>query len=274
MGATTTMQDLIKQKLEAFEQLQPEFEECFRYVQDVHGQKRFATFSVADTAHYLHAFWICECKDRLLSIYKNIKRYEGQYCLELLGVWQEGDNTDVVAFLQRKLDMLPFADLTRQYHEALQRGGEFGLARRLAHGRLIMLNRGMNLMHALDAIFALPEDQLVKEVHVACERYGHQPSQIKHQLTEMESPLYSYVPHQMLANRNMVVMNKLGVDVMNKPTDQPGQRSWRVLEPTEPLSPFAEHIIAGYQELVSPLHNNIRGERFIDLPERSDTGTI
>src|SRR5947209_7321665 len=81
MGATTTVQDLIKGKLEALEQLQLEFEECFRYVQAVHGQQRFATFSVADTAHYLHALWICECKDRLLSIYKNIKRYEGQYCL-------------------------------------------------------------------------------------------------------------------------------------------------------------------------------------------------
>ena len=274
MDATTTMQDLIKQKLEAFEQLQPEFEECFRYVQAVHGQQRFVTFSVADIAHYLHAFWICECKDRLLSIYKNIKRYEGQYCLELLGNWQEGDNASIVAFLQRKLDMLPFANITRQYHEAVQRGGEYGLAQRLAHGRLIMLNRGMNLMHALDAIFALPEDQLVKEVRAACERYGHQPSQIERQLSEMEGPLYAYVPHQMLANRNMVLMNKLGVDVMNKPFDQPGQRSWRVLEPTEPLSPFAEHVIAGYQELVSPLHNNIKDNRFIDRPERSDTDTV
>ncbi len=274
MDATKTIPDLIKQKLEAFEQLQPEFEECFRYVQDVHGQKRFPTFSIGDIVHYLHALWICECKDRLLSIYKNIGRYEGQHCLELLKAWQEGDNTDVVAFLQRKLDMLPFVDLTRQYHEALQHGGYFGLARRLAHGRLIMLNRGMNLMHALDAIFALPEDQLVKEVQVACERYGHHPSQIERQLAEMESPLYSYVPHQVLANRNMVMMNKLGIDVMNKPTDQPGQRSWRVLEPAEPLRPFAEHIIEGYQELVSPLHNNIRGNRFIDRPERSDAGTI
>ena len=270
MEATSTTQKLINQKLAAFERLQSEFEVSFRFIQQVHGQKRFSSFPVDHAVRYLHALWVCECKDRLLSIYKNIKRYEGKYCLELLGVWQEGDNTDVVAFLQRKLDMLPFADLTRQYHEALQRGGEFGLARRLAHGRLIMLNRGMNLMHALDAIFALPEDQLVKEVHVACERYGHQPSQIQRQLTEMESPLYAYVPHQQLANRNMVVMNKLGVDVMNKPTDQPGQRSWRVLEPTEPLSPFAEHIIAGYQELGSPLHNNIRGDRFIDRPERSD----
>src|SRR6266849_7736449 len=198
--ANSVTPELIKQKLEAFERLQDEFEASFHFVQDVHGQKRFASFPVVESVRYLHSLWVCECKDRLLSIYKNIKRYEGQYCLELLGVWQEGDNTDVVAFLQRKLDMLPFADLTRQYHEALQRGGEFGLARRLAHGRLILLNRGMNLMHALDAIFALPEDQLVKEVHVACERYGNQPSQIERQLTEMESPLYAYVPPQVLAN--------------------------------------------------------------------------
>jgi len=121
MHATPTTPILIEQKLGAFEQLQPEFEECFRYVQDVHGQKRFPTISVADSVHYLHALWICECKDRLLSIYKNIERYEGRYCLELLRLWQEGDNTDVVAFLHRKLDMLPFADITRQYHEAVQR---------------------------------------------------------------------------------------------------------------------------------------------------------
>src|SRR5213079_2317030 len=85
---------------------------------------------------------------------------------------------------------------------------------------------------------------------------GHQPPQIERQLAEMESPLYSYVPHQVLAKRNMVVMNKLGVNVMNKPTDQPGQRSWRVLEPTEPMSPFAEHVIEGYQELASPLRDD------------------
>ena len=86
----------------------------------------------------------------------------------------------------------------------------------------------------------------------------------------METPLYSYIPHQALAQQNMVVMNKLGVDVMTKPTDQPGQRSWRVLEPAEPRHPFAEHIIEGYQELTSPIHNNIRGERFVDRPERSN----
>lgn len=274
MEAAPTVQDLIKQKLEAFEELQSEFEECFLYVQAVHGQKRFPTFSVSDTVHYLHALWICECKDRLLGIYKNIKRYEGQLCLELLKMWQERNNADVVAFLQRKLDTLPFADLTRQYHEALQAGGDYGLAQRLAHGRLVLLNRGMNLMHALDAIFALPEDQLVQEVQIACLQYGHHPSQIEQQLSAMETPLYSYMPQQVLARRNMVVMNKLGANVTNKPSDQPGQRSWRVLEPVEPMSPYAEHVIEGYQELTTPLHNNIRGERFVDRPERSDSGTM
>src|SRR5438132_960289 len=152
MVTTLTTEKLAKQKLEAFEQLQPEFEASFHFVQEVHGQRRFSTFPVMESVHYLHALWICECKDRLLSIYKNIERYDGRYCLDLLQRWQEGDTADVIAFLHRKLDMLPFADITRQYHEAVQRGGEYGLARRLAHGRLIMLNRGMNLMHALDAI--------------------------------------------------------------------------------------------------------------------------
>ncbi|HVB25264.1 MAG TPA: hypothetical protein VNG51_25225 [Ktedonobacteraceae bacterium] len=68
----------------------------------------------------------------------------------------------------------------------------------------------------------------------------------------------------------MVVMNKMGVDVMNKPTDMPGQRSWRVLTPTEPMRPYAEHVILGYQEQVTPLHNNPKDDRFVDRPERSD----
>jgi hypothetical protein len=150
MEANATTQQLIQQKLAAFEQLEPAFVECFRFIQDVHGQKRFPTFSVADSVRYLHALWICECKDRLLSIYKNIQRYEGQRCLELLALWQAGDSADVVAFLQQKLDTMPFADLTRQLYAAQQAGGDFGLARRLRHGRLTLLNRGMNLLHAHD----------------------------------------------------------------------------------------------------------------------------
>ncbi len=266
--------ELVKQKLEAFEHLQAELEKCFKYVQDMHGQRRFPSIPVAESVHYLHALWVCECKDRLLSIYKNITRYEGRHCLKLLKRWQEGDTPDVIEFLYRKLDGFPFADLTRQIQEARYRHKDDGLAQRLIHGRLILLNRGMNLMQALDGIFALPEDQLTRGVQAACMQYGHHPSQLERQLAEMESPLYGYVPHQVLAQRNMAVMNKLGVNVMDQPTDQPGQRSWRVLAPADPPGPYAEHIIEGYQELLSPSHNNVKGHRFVDRPERSNTGTM
>ncbi|HAG99940.1 MAG TPA: hypothetical protein DDW33_15445 [Ktedonobacter sp.] len=271
MEETATTERLVKQKLAVFDRLQTEFEECFRYIQDVHGQQRFSTFSVSDAVHYLHALWICECKDRLLSIYKNFRRYEGRHCLELLQGWQEGEIANVVDFLYRKLDMLPVADITRQLHQALYHDNDKDLARRLEHGRLILLNRGMNLMHVLDAIFALKEDQIVKEAQFACMQYGHHPSQIAEQIAMMDTPLYSFIPHRVLAQRNMMLMNKMGANVMSKPADQPGQRSWRVLEPTEPLSPFAEHVIEGYLELTSPLSNNIKGHRFIDRPEHSET---
>ena len=44
-----------QRKSEAFEHLQPEFEASFRFVQEVHGQRRFAAFPVAETVRYLHA---------------------------------------------------------------------------------------------------------------------------------------------------------------------------------------------------------------------------
>jgi hypothetical protein len=274
MPTTLATQALVNQKLEAFERLQSEFETSFHFVQDVHGQKRFPAFSISDVVHYLHALWICECKDRLLGVPKTIERYEGELCLKLLRDWQEGNTSEVVAFLQRKLDMLPFAELTRQIHEAQQLGGDYGLARRLVHGRAILLNRGMNLMQALDAIFALPQDELVKEVQAACVRYGHTPGQLEQQLAALATPLYSYLRHPTLAQRNMAVMNKMGVNVTLRPDDQPGMRSWRVLEPVEPLQPYAEHVIEGYLELTLPAHNNILGLRFIDHPERSNTGEV
>lgn len=55
MEANATTQQLIQQKLAAFEQLEPTFVDCFHFMQDVHGQKRFPTFSVADSVRYLHA---------------------------------------------------------------------------------------------------------------------------------------------------------------------------------------------------------------------------
>ncbi len=129
-----------------------------------------------------------------------------------------GNTSEVVAFLQHKLDMLPFAELTHQIHEARQLGGDYGLSRRLVHGRAILLNRGMNLMQALDAIFALTEEELLKEVQAACIHYGHTPSQIEQQLAEMKTPLYSYLRHPVLAQRNMAVMNKMGVNVTPMPS--------------------------------------------------------
>jgi hypothetical protein len=241
----------------------------------VHGQKRFSSFPVAYTVRYLHALWICECKTSLLSVSKTVKEYEGQLCLQLLRCWQEQEDTaDVVAFLHRKLDMLPLADITRQIHEASHVYANDRLAQRLMHGRTVLLNRGINLIQALDALFALPEDALLRSVCEACTHHGHLPEQIALQLEGMQLPLYSFVPHQSLAQRNMQVMNRLGMNVIQKPADVPSERSWKVARSIEPLQPFAEHVVLGYQELTAPWHNNVMGKRFVDRPECSDTGTI
>ena len=189
MDATSSLQkpvvpELIERKLKAFEQLQGEFKTSFRFAQDVQGQKRFPSFPVDHTVRYLHALWICEYKDRLLSIYKNIQRFEGYHCLELLRGWQEGDTASVVAFLNGKLDMLPLPDITRQLQEVRLRQPDDGLPERLEHGRKIMLNRGFNLLHALDAIFALPDNELIAQVQAACIQYAHTPAQIGQQLAE------------------------------------------------------------------------------------------
>jgi hypothetical protein len=273
MVTTPTVEKLAKQKLEAFEQIQPEFETSFHFVQEVHGQRRFSTFPVIETVYYLHSLWICECKDRLLSIYKNINRYEGRYCLELLSRWQQGETADVIAFLHGKLDGFPFVELTHQIMEAQSAHlSDDGVVRRLIHGRLTLLNRSMNLMRALDAIFALSEDNVRKNVQDACVQMGHRPHQIEQQLAEMEEPLYSYMPHQLLAQRNMLVMNKLGMNVMKLPTDRPGDRSKNVSASTEPLPSFAMHPIEGYLELVTPSHNNPKMERFVDRPEPDSDG--
>jgi hypothetical protein len=46
MATTPAVEQLSKQKLEAFELLQPEFEASFHFIQEVHGQRRFSTFPV------------------------------------------------------------------------------------------------------------------------------------------------------------------------------------------------------------------------------------
>jgi hypothetical protein len=268
MATIVTVPQLVQQKLQAFIRLEPEFEDCFLFVEDVHGQKRFSSLPIADTVRYLHSLWVCECKTCLLSVPKTVKEYEGQLCLQLLKRWQEEDNTaDVIAFLHRKLDMLPLADITRQIHEALHVSANIRLAQRLMHGRTVLLNRGMNLMQALDAVFALPEEKLLRSICEACVQYGHLPEQIAYQLEEMQSPLYSFVPHQALAQRNMQIMNKLGVNVVQKPADLPEEHSWKVARSTEPLQPFAEQVVQGYRELTAPWHNNVMARRFVDVRE-------
>jgi hypothetical protein len=210
----------------------------------------------------------------VLSIAKTSKEYEGSLCLELLRQWQTGDTASAVDFLNRRLDMLPLGDITRQMHEMRQQQRDDGLLQRLMHGRLVMLHRGMNLMHLLDALFVLSEEELLQAVQDACVQYGHTPEQITQQLQEMDSPLYSYVPHQLLAQQNMLVMNTLGTEVLTLPEDAPEQRSWRVVQPTEPNSPLAEHVVEGYQELVSPTHNNKNADRFVDRPEPDEDGAV
>lgn len=258
---------IVQEKLEAFELLRPEFEQCFHFVQDVHGQRRLTTFSVTDVVYYLHARWVCECKGLLLSVPRTVKGDEGRLCLQLLRDWQKGDNASVVDYLHSRLDMLPVTQITRQIDEARRLHKDDGLAQRLVHGRQVMLNRGFNLMLALDALFALSEEELRQAVDAACAQFGHRPEQIAQQLKQMEEPLYAYIPHQVLAQRNMVVMNKLGLHVEAQWADQPGHRSWRVQEPTVPAGPYAQQTIPGYQELTTPLHNNLKDDPFVDRPE-------
>src|SRR5690348_6058574 len=161
MMTVSEVHNLANQKLEAFERLRPEFEVSFQFVEEVHGQKRFMAFPVGEIVHYLHALWICELKGLLLSVPRTVKEYQGRLCLELLRKWQVEEGTvEVVDFLHHKLDMLPLVEITRQIREAKHTHRNDGLAQRLTHGRLVMLNRGMNLTQALDAIFTLSEEEL------------------------------------------------------------------------------------------------------------------
>ena len=49
MATIVMVPQLVQQKLQAFERLEPEFEDCFLFVQDVHGQERFSSFPVTYT---------------------------------------------------------------------------------------------------------------------------------------------------------------------------------------------------------------------------------
>ena len=209
------------------------------------ARKRFATFPLSAVVRYLHALWICECKTCLLSVAKTVKVYDGKTALDLLRRWQlEADTSRVVAFLTRRLDMLPLAAITQQIHQATSAEQR----QRLLYGRAALLNRGMNLMQAMDAIFALSKDELVSSLVQASAALGHLPDQIALQLEEMDTPLYSFVPHQLLAQQNMLVMNKLSVHGSLQAEDLSAHRTWHVTQPTDPRQPYAEHVFASYQQ--------------------------
>jgi hypothetical protein len=258
----------IAAKLAAFGQLESEFMASFQFVQRVQGEARVAPLAIADIVRYLHALWVCESKDRLLSVPQTASRYEGARGLILLRDWQEtGTSAEVVAFLQRRLDMLDFALITRQLEQARAREPGGDQERRLAHGQQILLNRHANLQATLEPIFALAADQLRADVQAAVERLGHTPDQIKSQLRDLTTPLYAFVQHPALVQRNMRLMGGLGVRLTADATDRPGGRTWRVAAPTTPDPPYAEQVISGYVALTGPWQNNLGGVRFSARPE-------
>jgi hypothetical protein len=252
-------------KLAAFARIEAQFLSSFRFMEIFRGQQRMPTCTVADTVRYLHALWISECKDRLLSVHQTMGRYEGTRCLELLRSWQEGDTTSAVAFLQSKLNHFSAAELTKQIHEA-RAAGRDSWADRLTHGRSVVLNRSFHLLQALDAIFALPEQTQIEQVRAACAQLGHTPEQIDRQLAEMQSRLYAYVPHSSLARRNMLLMNELGIQVTSAFADRPGNRTTRVQAPTSPQPPYAEQAVPGEWTLISPYHTNARLIELVSYP--------
>lgn len=235
--------ELAARKLDAFARIEDDFFASFIFVQDVHGQRRFTSFPVADVVRYLHALYICERKDRLLSVLKNIERYEGERCLRLLRGWQEGQTADVVAFIHEKLDNQPFGEVSRRFEQA-ERMGDTQAARRLAAGRIVLLNRNFNLSHALDAIFSQEPDRLRAEVSANCAQLGYTPDDINRQIVELRTDLYSYAPSAPVARRNMLLMNRLGMRMV----DAKGER---IAPSTTPAPPYAEELIPIETTLIS-----------------------
>lgn len=264
MADVQQLQGLVERKLAAFDRLEPQFETGFRCVQDVQGGKRFAEFPIKLTVEYLHSLWVCDCKDRLLSVPRMADRYEGEQCLALLRQWQAGESAGVVAFLQHKLDAISFGDITLQLEQAKRIAQDSVVTSRLAQGAVVMLNRGFNLHHALEPIFTLPDDVLMAQVRLACERFGHSTSQIDEQVRALADPEYTFVRHPLLARRNMVLMDRIGLRLTTDAADTIGHRTWRVATSATQSGPYAEEKIVGYVALTAPLHNNPADVRFVD----------
>lgn len=263
----TPLPALIQQKLDAFEALQPAFIASFEYIEAIHGQRRFTQLGIADAVLYLVSSYVCECKDRLLSIPKTIRRYRGEEALHVLDRWQAGEIVGVVMFMADRLDSLPLVQISQEIAAAQREPDQAARAQRLIHGRQVLLNRGMHLELLLHAICAQPEADVISQAREASVSLGYTPERIKHDLAQFTTRRYAFVPHQALAQRNMLVMNVVGRGVLDVPADLPGDRTWRVLPPTEPHGPFAEIPIPAYTELTAPLHNNPRGVRFVDIPD-------
>ncbi len=246
----TQLPQLLAEKEAAFERIRDDFLASFTFLQDTHGQRRFSAFPAASTVRYFHALWICECKDLLLSVPQQGSRYDGRRALEALRVWQDGELGAAVALLEEKLGYTTFTEITLAYQQALGFADQ-SLARRLAHGRATLLNRTMNLQRALDALFALTPQALVRQARAACARYGHTPEQIAEQFAELQTPLYGALRHPALVQRNIEVMQALGILVTDNESDRPGRRTNAVQAPTLPQHPYAEQVIVGEMTLVS-----------------------
>jgi hypothetical protein len=263
MREATAVPEIVARKLEALDALEPEFAASFRYVQQVQGLARLDPFPIAATVRYLLALAVCDAKDRLLSVPRTIARYDGPICLELLGAWQEGgQSAPVVALLHRRLDALPFADLTRQIEAAWRDGTDATLLARLEHGRAILLNRGYNLLRALEPIFALAPDELARQVRAACATHDATPARLAQRRAALDDPLYASLRHPALAQRNMQLMDRVGVATVADAPHTPD------MGPESVARPYAEHVISGYVALTSPRHNNPAGLRLTDGPER------
>lgn len=241
-GALYVIPPLILEKLAAFDQLEPAVRASFRDVEQMHGEARFPTVPVAQIVRYLHALFLCHCKDALLSVPTTTTRYDHHGALDLLDGWQRGETPPVVAFLEAKLDMQPFLPLARQL-DAAETSGHQESARRLRHGMQTLLNRAHNLHAALDSIYGLPRAGLLDEVRGACAQFGHTPDEIRREREWLASTLASYLPHAELGRRNMLVMNSLGVAMTDSLSDRPGERTARVRPGTPPLPPYAENPI-------------------------------
>jgi hypothetical protein len=263
MRAAVAVPEIVARKLEALDTLEPEFAASFRYVQEVQGLTRLDPFPIASTVRYLQALVVCDAKDRLLSVPRVVNRYDGPICLDLLRAWQkDGVSTAVVAFLHHRLDALPFADLTRQIEDARRDGTDATLLAHLEHGRNVLLNRGFNLLRALEPIFTLAPAELTRQAQAACAEQDATPERLAQRRAALDGPLYASLRHPALAQRNMQLMDRVGVvapPYAARPLDT---------APAGVTRPYAEWVVTGYISLTAPRHNNPAGVRFAHRAER------